>query len=118
MKFLGAAVIGLIGGIVSGLFGVGGGLIFVPLLVYILGFNIHTAIGTSLAVVVPTAVAGTLRHGLLHNIDWRAVIFLSLFSIVGSWIGASLTAKLDPALLKRLFAVFLAVVALKMFLQN
>jgi len=63
MSFILLAVIGILGGVASGLLGVGGGAIFVPLLVLMRHFDMHLAIGTSIAVVVPTAVIGIWRHG-------------------------------------------------------
>jgi hypothetical protein len=71
MQYLLAAVIGLFGGLTSGLFGVGGGIVMVPAMVWMLHTNIKTAIGTSLAVIIPTAMTGVLKHQQLGNIDWR-----------------------------------------------
>ena len=118
MAYFLLAVIGILGGIVSGLFGVGGGLIFVPLLVLWRSFNPHVAIATSLAVVVPTALIGVLRHVQANSIDWRTVAIMALFSAAGAWLGASISVGLDTLLLRRLFAVFLLFLAFKMFFPN
>lgn len=111
-------LIGILGGLVSGLFGLGGGAVFVPLLVYLRHYDIHLAIGTSLAVVVPTAVAGCLKHGGAGMIDWRGAVVIAVFAILGAWAGASLSLKLSPLLLRRLFALMLIGISLKLFFQH
>lgn len=118
MTILLTALIGLLGGLASGLFGVGGGTIFVPLLVMLRDWNAHLAIGTSLAVIVPTAIAGIMKYQSAGMIDWKTVLILSCFTILGAWFGAQLSLKLDALLLKRLFAIFLVGVALKLFFSN
>jgi len=112
-----AALIVFFSGIASGLLGIGGGLILVPLFHYLLKMNIHMAIGTSLAIIVPTALIGAFRHAGSHYVDFRVFIFTFLFAILGAYLGASISISLDVVLLKKIFAVFLILVALKMFLQ-
>src|SRR5436190_13868162 len=87
MQYFMAAVIGLIGGIASGLFGVGGGIVMVPAMVWFLNTNIKTAIGTSLAVIIPTAVTGVIKHQQLGNIDWRMAASLVPLAILGGFLG-------------------------------
>ncbi len=111
-------IIGFLAGVTGGLFGVGGGLIFVPLLILLKHFDPHLAVGTSLAVIVPTALVAAFRHQMAHMIDWRSVLFLTVFAVLGSWAGAELSLKLDTHLLRRLFAVFLFLLSLKLFFQN
>lgn len=118
LRLLGIGIVGLIGGIVSGLFGVGGGLLFVPLLVLFFGVNIHVAIGTSLAAIVPTALAGATRHFLNQAVDFKMVLVLALFAMMGAWIGSGLSIRLDVVLLRKLFAGFLFVLALRMFFKQ
>ncbi|HTL48381.1 MAG TPA: sulfite exporter TauE/SafE family protein [Verrucomicrobiae bacterium] len=118
MTWLWLALIGAFGGICSGLFGVGGGLIFVPLLVFLLHFDVHLAIGTSLAVILPTAFSGLTRFAASGHVNWKAALMVAAFAIIGAWIGAGLSLKLSSLLLRRLFAVFLALVAIKMFFRN
>jgi uncharacterized membrane protein YfcA len=115
MTYLLLAVIGLLGGIASGLFGVGGGLIFVPLLMLVRAFDPHVAIGTSLAIVVPTALVAMLKHASAGMVDWKVVPVIVVFAFVGAWLGASLSLQLDSQLLKRFYAGFLILVALKIF---
>ena len=109
------AVIGILGGLTSGLFGVGGGVIFVPLLILLRKVDPHLAIGTSLAAIAPTALAGAARHAQSSMIDWRTALMLAGFAIVGAWAGAQLSLQMDAALVRRLYAVFLFALSLKMF---
>ena len=118
MPYLLTALIGFFGGITSGLFGVGGGVLFVPLLILIHRFDPHLAIGTSLAVIVPTALIAFLRNLQAGMVHWPTVGVLVLLSLAGAWFGAGMSLKIDAALLRRLYAVFLFALSLKMFFRN
>lgn len=115
MNLVFTALIGLLGGLFSGVFGVGGGAIFVPLLILSMRFSSHLAVGTSLAVIVPTALVAAFGHGRAGMIDWKSAFLLSLFAILGAWFGAQLSLRLDEALLRKLYGLFLAILAFKMF---
>jgi len=107
MQFVIAAIIGLVGGVTSGLFGVGGGIVMVPAMFYFLKLDIKTAIGTSLVVIIPTAISGALKHQHLGNIDWRVAAMLVPLAVAGGFLGAYLTGHLPAETLKRLFGVLL-----------
>ena len=77
MNYLLAVAIGLVGGLTSGLFGVGGGIIMVPALVMLMHTEMKTAVATSLAVIVPTTLAGSLLNHSFGRIDWRLVAALA-----------------------------------------
>ncbi|MFH1800569.1 MAG: sulfite exporter TauE/SafE family protein [Candidatus Omnitrophota bacterium] len=109
------ALIGILGGFLSGLFGVGGGVVFVPLLMLLKGFDIHRAVGTSLVVIIFTALSGAAFHGKAGMVDWRAAALLGIFSILGAWLGTKLSLKLEVSMLQRVFAIFLVLVAVKVF---
>ena len=109
------ALIGILGGVLSGLFGVGGGTIFVPLLMLLKGFDVHRAVGTSLLIIIFTALAGAIFHGRAGMVDWKAAVILGIFSALGVWLGTKLSLRLDAVMLQRLFAVFLVVIAIKLF---
>jgi len=110
MEYLYAALIGLGGGLASGLFGVGGGIVMVPAMVLLLGRDIKTAIGVSLTVIVPAACIGVFQHQRFGHVDWRLAAAIVPLALAGSWCGAWL-AKVLPALtLARLFGAFLVVV--------
>ncbi len=100
--------IGLSAGILSGLFGIGGGTLIVPALVFLLGFSAHKATGTSLVVLLPPVGLGAVweysRHGA---VDWRAAIIVAVMVFVGATVGAFLANKMNGATLKMLFSLFL-----------
>jgi uncharacterized protein len=114
MQFFIAAVIGLISGMASGLFGVGGGIVMVPAMVYLMTMDIKLAVGTSLAVIIPTAAIGVFKHQQLGNIDWRVALSLAPTAICGGYLGAWLTREISSANLKRAFGVFLILVGIKL----
>lgn len=104
-------LIGLAAGLLSGVFGIGGGVIIVPALVYVLGFSMHKATGTSLAVLLPpiglVAVLEYYRHG---HVDLRAAITIALAAIVGAGIGAVAANRLSGPMLRLLFGLFVTAV--------
>ena len=101
-------MIGLVSGIASGFFGIGGGVLIVPALVYLVGFPQHTATGTSLASLLPpvtlAAVLEYYRHG---NVDVKVAIIVAVALFVGSWLGARLANQLSGAELRMGFGLFI-----------
>lgn len=117
MNFIIAALIGLVSGVTSGLFGVGGGIVMVPAMVYLLSppiKDIKQAIGTSLVVIIPTAIMGSYKHFQQGNIEWRTVAALVPLAIVGSYLGVWLTTQVSADGLKRAFGGFIIVVGVKL----
>ena len=106
-----AALLGLLGGILAGLFGVGGGILFVPTLVLVLGLTQVHAEATSLLAILPAVIAGAWRQQRYGNVDWRAALIVCLGSIAGVEGGVELAKALSEDVLRRLFAVFMFVVA-------
>ncbi len=114
------AAIGLFAGTLSGLLGVGGGVILVPAFMRLLGMSIHQAIATSLCVIIATASVGSWKHyqlGHLPTQSWKIIFLVSTLSVVGSYFGAALTGKLSDRGLRLIFAVFLLIVASQMIVQ-
>lgn len=105
------AVIGLITGLYSGFFGLGGGFVLVPMLTRWLGFPIKRAIGTSLIAVSILAVPGTIAHSLRGNVDWVIVAGLSIGVVPGALLGAKLNAGARDNAVRLGFAVVLVVTA-------
>jgi uncharacterized membrane protein YfcA len=105
-----AIVLGFSAGIVAGLFGVGGGILFVPTLVA-LGLGQVEAQATSLAAILPTVAAGTWRQAHYGNVRWKSALGVGLASIVGVQLGAVVALWLPEDVLRRLFAVLLVTVA-------
>lgn len=112
------AAIGVLGGILSGLLGVGGGTIMVPLLVFWAGFAQRDAHATSLGAIIPISAVSALTLGSGAHIDVRAAILLSIGAIVGARTGAGALAKADDRKLQWLFGSFLAAAALLMLVQG
>ena len=114
MTALALIAVGLGTGILSATLGIGGGIVFVPALVALFGFDQHLAEGTSLLVIVPTALIGTMAHARAGRVDWKIGLLVGAGGVVGGFAGAHIALELAPAVLRRLFAAFLAVMALRM----
>jgi len=108
---IGAIAIGLAGGIVAGLLGVGGGVLFVPGLVLFLGLGQHQAEATSLLAIVPVAIVGTYRQDRYGNVRRRDALLLGLLSVAGAAGGVALANALSGAVLRDAFACLLVIVA-------
>ena len=99
--------IGLFGGFAAGLFGVGGGIVIVPALIYWAGFTQHKATGTSLAVLLPPiGLAAALEYYRHGNVDIRAAVILATMMMIGAWAGAYVANRLSGPYLRLTFAVF------------
>ncbi len=108
-------VIGLAAGILSGLVGVGGGLIIVPALVFFLGFTQHQAQGTSLGLLLlPVGILAVINYYNKGNVDIKVVAIMSIAFIAGGWLGSKLALRLPEDLVKKIFAVFLFYSAFKL----
>lgn len=101
------ALIGVLAGVAAGLFGLGGGIVLVPALIYLAGFSQHLATGTSLAVLLPPiGLAATLEYYRHGNVDVRAAIILAAGLFTGAWVGAFLANQMKGPHLRLLFGVF------------
>lgn len=105
------AAIGAVSGLLSGLLGIGGGVIMVPAFVQLAGIEVKTAIATSLVCVGAFAVPGTITHGLQGQVDWRVALALVVGVIPGARIGAALTIKAADQRLRVIVASFLGFTA-------
>ncbi|MFB4350083.1 sulfite exporter TauE/SafE family protein [Microbacterium sp. CR_7] len=109
-------VIGLTAGLLSGLFGVGGGTVIVPLLVLFLHFNQRLGAGTSLAAIVPTATVGVVSYALHGSVAWIPALILAAGSVVGAQIGTRLLPRISQTVLRWFFVGFLVIVIISLFL--
>jgi len=121
MEILVMILVGLAAGFLGGMFGVGGGILMVPAFLFILRDRIpgiHVAVGTSMAVIVANAIAGTVGHALHGRVNWQVAAWVAGFAVIGGFVGANVSGLVAKATLQRLFAIFLVVVAAKMFFSK
>jgi uncharacterized protein len=108
-------VIGLVAGLLSGLVGVGGGIIIVPALVFFMGFSQHQAMGTSLGILLlPAGIFAVLNYYKNGYIDIKVVVLLFLGFLIGGFLGSKMSLSMSDAALKKSFAVLLLAIAAKM----
>ncbi|MDM4761814.1 sulfite exporter TauE/SafE family protein [Galbitalea sp. SE-J8] len=112
------ALIGLVGGVLSGAFGVGGGIVMVPMLMLFAGLDQRRASATSLLAILPTAASGSITYLIAGEIDWAAAALLAAGAVSGSFIGTWLLRRLPLAVLRWLFIVLLLVVAVRLALTE
>lgn len=106
---------GIVAGIFGGMFGIGGGLILIPVLVYLFGLTQHQAQGTTLAIMVPPiGLLAALRYYYSGNVKLDIAGFVCLGFFAGGLIGATFVQNVPDPLLKKIFGVFLLVVSLRM----
>lgn len=107
--------IGLAAGLLSGLFGVGGGTVIVPMLVLLLRFDQRRAAGTSLAAIVPTAAVGVISYAMHGSVAWIPALILAAFAVIGAQIGTWLLAHLPQNAVRWGFVAFLVFVIVMLF---
>jgi uncharacterized protein len=108
-------LIGLFAGILSGLIGVGGGIIVVPALVYFLGFSQHEAQGTSLGLLLlPVGILAVMNYYNKGFIDFKVVGIMCLAFVIGGFLGSKLSLSLSQEMVKKIFAIILFYTAFKM----
>jgi len=107
-------ILGFAGGILAGLFGVGGGILFVPTLVLVLGLTQVHAEATSLLAILPTVLVGAWRQSRHGNVDWRAALLVGLGSVVGVLAGTAIQQRVPVRQLSYGFSILLAVVGLRL----
>lgn len=114
--FIPLALIGLAAGLLSGLFGIGGGTIIVPALAIWLGMSQRLAAGTSVTAILPTAVVGSISYAAQGNVDWVAALCLAIGIVAGAQLGTYLLARLPVSAIQWAFMVFLVVIIVSLWL--
>ncbi len=110
-------LIGLAAGVFSGFFGIGGGVIIVPALIYLLGFSQHRAIGTSLAILLPPVGLGAVIEYYRHdNLDIKAALIVALGLFLGGWLGAAISNQISGPYLRLAFGAFVVILGLSLIL--
>jgi uncharacterized membrane protein YfcA len=113
-------LLGIISGIFSATFGVGGGVIVVPALTFFVAMSQKDAQGTALAIMIPMAIMGALRYHLNPEIhlDWRVIAILGIAAIIGANIGAEVVGRVSNKTLQFGFGCFVLIVAIRMIWQS
>jgi uncharacterized membrane protein YfcA len=112
----GLGALGLAAGALSGLLGIGGAVVIIPALVFVFGFSQRLAQGTTLLLMVPPiGLLAAYQYYRAGDVDLRAALIIACFFFLGGFVGARLATSVDPRLLRRIFAGFLMILALRMF---
>jgi uncharacterized membrane protein YfcA len=117
MSELAAAAVGLLAGVLAGMFGVGGGILFVPALVA-LGLEQHQATGTSLLAILPAVAAGTWRNTQSGTVAWRSAGVIGLAAALSAQAGVLASESLPGQVLRKLFALLLLAIAVQIALRG
>jgi uncharacterized protein len=111
--------IGLAAGLMSGLLGIGGGILIVPALVYLAGFSQQTATGTSLAILLPpVGLAAVLVYHRNGNVNVRAAVCIAICMFLTAWLGSRAALKIGTAALRMIFGVFISAVGVYMIVSG
>ena len=107
-------IIGMVAGLISGIFSTGGGMILVPAFFYILKMNSVEARATSIVCILPMVIASSIFYAKNDYLNWNTGIMCAIGGIIGSFIGSKMLNKIPESILKITFIVFLIYVAIKM----
>lgn len=119
MNYLLYILLGLVAGVFGGMFGIGGGTILIPALVYMFGLTQHQAQGTTLAVMIPPiGLLAAMRYYYSGNVKLNMAFFICLGFLIGGLIGADIVQKFSEPLLKKMFGVYLLVIAVNMIFKK
>jgi len=111
--------IGIVTGIMAGMLGIGGAIIMIPALVYLMGFSQQTAQGTSLAVMLPPiGIIAAYNYYKAGHVNFKFALILAAFFLVGSYFGSKFALTIPQTVLKKIFGVLLLLVAAKMLLSK
>ena len=109
-----AGGVGLAAGVLSGMFGIGGGLVIVPALILLMEFPAHRAVGTSLAsLLLPVAIFGVINYARTGNVDFKVALVIAIALAIAVPIGSQIALSIEATALTRLFGALLMIVAAK-----
>lgn len=119
MSYLPLLAIGLVAGVLAGMFGIGGGLVIVPALLFFMKMSEVNAIGTSLAALIPpVGLLGTLAYYRAGHTNLKYALVIAAGLFLGSYFGARIILTMPPLIIRRVYAVFLVAVAARMLLAS
>ncbi len=107
-------IIGLLTGFINGLLGIGGGTILIPSMVFLLGEKQHIAHGTSLSVILPTALISSIVYQAHNHMDWTLALKIAASGMLGGYIGAKLMQYIPAQRLKQIFGIFMVLAGTRM----
>lgn len=111
---IGLLVIGLAAGFISSMAGIGGGVVIVPALVFLFGFNQKMAQGTSLAMLaLPVALVGAFNYYKQGQVNWKVALIMAITFVIGGYLGSKVALGLSPVVLKKIFALLIMAIAIK-----
>jgi hypothetical protein len=112
-------VVGILSGMLAGVFGVGGAIIVIPALVFILGMSQHDAQGTSLAFMLPpVGILATWNYWKEGHVNWKIALVLSITFVIGAYLGSLFSINISDKMLRRMFGVLMLVIAIKMIFSK
>jgi hypothetical protein len=112
-------VIGLLAGILSGIVGIGGGLIIIPMLILFLGTSQHVAQGTSLAVMLPPiGFLAALNYYKAGFVEWKFAVIIAITFIIGGYFGSKFAIGISPSILKKVFGALLFIAAIRIIFSR
>lgn len=111
---LGLGLFGMVVGVYSAIFGLGGGLLIVPMMIA-LGYDVKTAAATSLVIIIPAAVSAILQEWSLRRVEWEIALVIACGAVIGSVLGVTFKNHLESLMIRRALAVLLLVVAFDLF---
>lgn len=107
--------LGLVAGVLSGLVGIGGGVVIVPALIYYLGYTQHQAQGTVLFMfLLPIGILGVFNYYQAGHVEWKTAVIMGSTFVIGSYFGSKLSISIDQLMVKRIFGVIILLLSLKM----
>ncbi|MBP2640323.1 MAG: Sulfite exporter TauE/SafE [Firmicutes bacterium] len=109
-------LLGLVVGLLSGLLGIGGGVVFVPVMVLLLNIPQHIAQGISMLVIIPTAIVGVIQLHKYRLCNYRLGAYLAIGAVCGAFISSGFAQQVPADVLRHLFGIFVIITALKMIL--
>jgi uncharacterized membrane protein YfcA len=111
---IGLLILGIAAGFMSSMVGIGGGILIVPTLVFLFGMNQKMAQGTSLAMLsLPVAFIGAFNYYKQGSVNWKAALILAATFVIGGYFGSKVALDMNMAVIKKVFAIFMIVVAIK-----
>ncbi len=119
LTIIGLIIIGFIAGLVSGLVGVGGGIVIIPLLVMFLGFAQHQAQGTAVfAMLPPIGILAAINYYKAGFVKWEYAIVIALTFVIGGYFGSKLAVSLPDQIIKRCFGLVMLIAAIKLLISK